>query len=301
MDGDPYDELIGYVTIDQFIFVEDAIPKFWSEKNPIDTDIWIRLRPFAFNLDNDTLRAWIRVVSWKGDTGYREITDQVELDNFDAGGGLLGIELLYDPPEDLPYGALVFMKIEVYDEAYIPNFVYVEYWFYITPDYKAPYLTNLSPSREEENVPVDTQVYFEIWDVGSGVDLNTLEILSNSRLIRSENLEIDSSDVKKIKVTYTPPADLYFSKEYKITVKVADLSPQENLMNDSYSFYTADSSGLFITDPSPAPCKRGMQRFEDVSVVVLANGNGIDKSTIRMQVYNKDVQPKIIPIVYRIG
>jgi hypothetical protein len=301
LDGAPYDELIGYVTVDQFIFVEDAIPKFWSEKNPIDTDIWIRLRPFAFNLDNDTLRAWIRVVSWEGDTGYKEITDVVELANFDAGGGLLGIEMLYDPPKDLPYGALILMRIEVYDEAYIPNFIMVEYWFYITPDYKSPYLTNLSPSREEENVPVDSKVYFEIWDVGSGVDLNSLEILINSRLIRSDHLDIDATDIQKVKVTYTPPTPFYFSKDYKITVKCEDVSPQENKMNDAYTFYTADSTGIYITDPMPSPCKRGMNRFEDVSAVLLADGDGIDKNSIRMQVYNKDVQPTVVPIVYRIG
>jgi hypothetical protein len=28
------------------------VPKFWSEKNPTDTNIWIRLRPFAFSLNN---------------------------------------------------------------------------------------------------------------------------------------------------------------------------------------------------------------------------------------------------------
>ena len=72
-------------------------------------------------------------------------------------------------------------------------------------------------------------------------------------------------------------------------------------MNESYTFYTADSTGIYITDPTPRPCKRGMTRFEDVSVVMLADGNGIDRRTIRMQVYNKDIHPKITPIVYRIG
>ena len=193
------------------------------------------------------------------------------------------------------------MKIEVYDEAYIPNFIEVQYWFYITPDYKRPYLTNLSPSREEENVPVDTKVYFEIWDIGSGVDLDSIEILMNSRLVRGDDLDIDATDIQQVKITYTPPVPLYFSKDYKITVKCQDVSPQENRMNDAYTFYTTDSTGIYITDPVPSICKRGMTRFEDVSAVLLADGNGIDKRTIRMQVYNKDVNPTIVPIVYRVG
>lgn len=301
VDGVPQDELTTYVTVDQFVFVEDAIPKFWSEKNPISTDIWIRLRPFAFSLDNDTLRMWIRVVSQTGDTNYQEVTDDVELDNFDAGGGLLGIEVLYNPPEDLPYGALVFIRIEVYDEAAIPNFIFVEYWFYTTPDYKAPYLTNLSPSREEINVAVDTSIYFEIKDNGAGIDMDNLEFLLNSRIMNSNYVTIEVVSSKHIKVTYTPPENLFFSKDYKVTVKAVDSSPQENRMNDAYTFYTVDSTGVYVTDPNPSPCKRGMQRFEDVSAVVLADGNGIDRGTVRMQVFNKDVHPRITPIVYRIS
>lgn len=300
LDGEAYDELTGYVTIDQFVFVEDAIPAFWSEKNPVDTDIWIRLRPFAYSLDNSTLRMWIKVVSSTGDTGYYEVTDDVQLDNFDAGGGTLGIEVLYNPPQDLPYGSLIFVKIYVYDEAYIPNFVMVEYWFYITPDYKAPYLSNLSPSREEINVPVDTSIYFEINDVGTGVNVDSLELLLNSRMMDPNYLTIDVVSNRLIKVTYAPP-ELYFSKAYKVTVKANDSSPQENRMVDSYTFYTADSTGLYITDMTPSPCKRGMNRFEDVSAVVLADGNGIDLRTLRMQVFNKDVHPRIRPIVYRIS
>jgi hypothetical protein len=301
LDGEPLDELIGYTNIDQFIFVEDAIPKFWSEKNPVDTDVWIRLRPFAFSLDNSTLRMWLKVVSYLGNTGYYEITNDLVLDNFDAGGGLLGIEVLYDPLEDFPHASLVYVKIEVYDEAYIPNFITVNYWWYVTPDYKAPYLTNLSPSREEEFVSVDKKVYFEIKDKGTGIDLDSLEILLNSRLMVGDYLDIEVVNKKHIKVTYTPPQPLYFSKDYKVTVKCNDSSPQKNRMNDSYMFYTADSTGVFITDPSPIPCKRGLTRFEDVSAVVLADGNGIDRRTVRMQVYNKDVHPRVLPIIYRVG
>jgi hypothetical protein len=301
VDGAPQDELTTYVNIDQFVFVEDAIPKFWSEKNPIETNIWIRLRPFAFSLDNDTLRMWIKVVSQTGDTGYQEVTSDVVLDNFDAGGGLLGIEVLYNPPEDLPYGALVFIRIEVYDIAAIPNFVFVEYWFYITPDYKAPYLTNLSPSREEVNVAVDRPIYFEIKDNGAGIDMDNLEFLLNSRIMAPANVNIEVVTSGHIKVTYTPDEPLFFSKDYKVTVKAVDTSPQENRLNDAYTFYTLDSNGVYVTDPNPSPCKRGMKRFEDVSAVVLADGNGVDGSTIRMQVFNKDVHPRITPIVYRIS
>lgn len=301
VDGIAYDELFTRVKLNQFVFVEDAIPKFWSEKNPIDTNIWIRLRPFAFSLNNDTLRMWVRERSYEGDTGYYEVTSSITMVNFDAGGGMLGIEAFYNPPQDFLYGSLIFVRIEVYDRAYIPNFIYTEYWFKITPDYKVPYLTNLSPDREEINVAVDSTIHFEIMDEGTGINIDSLECLLNSVMMDKDYLNIDVVSRYHIKVDYNPPENLFFSKDYKVSIKVQDTSPNENRMNDSYVFYTADSSGVLIMDPSPGICKGGMARFQDVSVKVLADGNGVDIDSIRMQVFNKDVHPRILPIIYRIA
>ncbi len=301
VDGIAYDELFTRVKLNQFVFVEDAIPKFWSEKNPIDTNIWIRLRPFAFSLNNSTLRMWVREDSYDGDTGYYEVTHSLTLTNFDAGGSMLGIEVLYNPPQDFLYGSLIFVRIEVYDRAYIPNFIYTEYWFKVTPDYKAPYLFNLSPDREDTEVAVDISIHFEIMDVGTGIDINSLECLLNSVRMDNNYLNIEVVSKYHIKVTYTPAEDLFFSKDYKVSVKVQDTSPNANRMNDSYTFYTADSTGVLIIDPNPGVCKGGMNRFQNVSVKVLADGNGVDVDSIRMQVFNKDVHPRILPIVYRIA
>lgn len=301
VDGQPYDELWTYINVNQFVFVEEAIPQFFSSKNPIGTDIWIRLRPFAFSLDNNSFRMWIREVSYAGDTGYVEVTEEVQIVNFDAGGGLLGIEALYNPPQDFHYTAIVFVRIEVYDEAYIPNFVYVDYWFNIIPDYTAPYLTNLYPGREQQNVSVDTKISFEIHDIGTGLDLSSLECLLNSRLMDPNYLTIEEVSTHHIKVEYQPPQHLYFDKDYKVTVKIQDTAPNKNKTIDSWRFYTAESSGLIFTDFDPDNCKRGMRRFNDVRVTVLAGGEGLDKDSIRMQVYNKDVKHSLVPIVYRIS
>jgi len=301
VDGQPYDELWTYSNIDQFIFVEDAVPKFWSAKNPIETNIWIRLRPFAFSLDNDSLRMWVREDSYAGDTGYVEVTDLVDLVNFDAGGGSLGIELDYDPPQDFKYGSTVYVRIEVYDTAYIPNFIYVEYWFKVIPDYKAPFILNMNPDHGDIDVPVDKPIYFEIEDYGTGIDRDTLEILINSRRMEADYVTVEEVSRYHFNITYAPPEGLYFSKNYKITAKVHDTSPRENAMNSSYEFRTADSTGVLITDPTPGPCKGGMARFEEVSALVLGDGNGVDKGTIRMQVYDRDINPNIVPIIYRIS
>lgn len=316
VDGDPYRYLFTNVSLDQFIFVEDADPAFFSYKNPIETDIWIRLRPFAYNLDGATLKFYIREVWTEGvntyDTGYYDVAGDGTITYFDAGGGLQGIEFLYDPPVDFHYNSIVYVHIEVYDEADDPNYIYTDYWFTLIPDYNAPYLENLSPDREEDQVNTNTNLYFEIKDDGAGVDISTLEVYLNSRIIYHNsyaethpelnlNTTITEINIHHYTVSIDIPYDLYYDKEYTVRVFVSDISPDVNTLNDSYRFYTRASNAPIFVGFDPALCKRGLPRFTDVSFIVLANGNGVDRETIRLQVHDRDVtnQTTSLPIIYR--
>jgi len=297
--------LLTNARLNQFVFVEDAIPKFWSEKNPIETYIWIRLRPFAFNLNNNTFRFWVREL-WSEagaifDTGYYEVTSQGTISNFSAGGGLLGIEFRYQPSQPFHYGSLIFVHLEVYDVAADPNFIYLDYWFKCIPDYKSPYLVNLSPGREEQFVLVDTDIYFEIKDDGAGINIDTLEVFINSKSLQPT--EIIKFNNNHYAVRCELPQKLFYDKSYFVNVVVADMSPQKNYLRDSYRFYTRESDAPYFTDFDPKLCLRGMSRFYDVSFVVLAEHLGVDKDSIRLQVAQQDVTDKtsITPIIYRIS
>jgi hypothetical protein len=305
VDNDPYDELFTNIKLDQFIFVSDAIPAFWSYKNNKDTYIWIRLRPFAFDLDGSSLRFYVREL-WTEkdihyDSMYYEVTSLGEVTYFDAGGGLLGVEFMYQPPQNFHHNALVYIHIEIYDTAPDRNFISVDYWFRIIPDYKVPYLVNMSPDREEDQVAIDKEIYFEIKDDGAGVDIDQLEVFLNSRMAIP-------TDITKVsdyhyKITCDLPYDLQFNKEYTVGVRVPDVSDQRNKLRDSYRFFTAKSSSPWFTDFDPKLCKRGMPRFTDVSFAVLAAGHGVDEDTIRVQVHDQDVtdESSILPIIYRIS
>ncbi len=305
VDGNPVDELITNVSLDQFIFVEDAIPKFWSEKNPRETYIWIRLRPFAFNLDGTTLRFYVREVWTENDiyhdTNYYEVTSLGSITYFDAGSGLLGIEFMYQPAQIFHHNAIVYVHLEIYDTAADPNYIYVDYWFKVIPDFNSPYLINMDPDREEDYVPIDKNIYFEIKDDGAGIDITTLEVFLNSRIIVPSDI-VKVSDYH-YKITCDVSYDLQFSKSYVIGVKVSDVSNNRNFLRDSYRFFTAESSEPWFTGFDPKLCKRGMPRFTDVSFVVLGNGHGVDEDTIRLQVADRDVTDKsnILPIIYRVS
>lgn len=301
VDGVAYDELFTDTSINQFVFVDDAVPAFFSEKNPIDTDIWIRLRPYASDLDASTLKFYVREVSYEGDTGYVDMGSYLTVTTFPAGGGNDGLEITCDPPNDFHYNAVVYVRIEVYDTASTPNFIWLDYWFGITPDYRFPYLVNLDPSREEDNVAVDTDIYFEIKDVGVGVDISTLEMTVNSRIVIPTS--IVKVDDKHYKVTYDPASNFQFGKSILVNVKVADASENANLLNDSYRFYTAVSDEVWYDDFYPGICKRGIPRYSSIRLVVLGGGSGVDQDSIRVQVLEKEATDRfnIVPIVYRIS
>jgi hypothetical protein len=294
--GIAYDYLWTQVSLNQFVFVEDAIPKFWSEKNPIDTNIWIRLRPYASDLDGASLKFYVKEVSYVGDTGYIDRAAQCTVTTFDAGGGIDGLDILYNPTQDFHHDAIVYVYIEVYDA--LGNYIYLDYWFKIIPDYRFPYLDNLNPSVEQTDVPVDSNVYFEIKDYGVGVNINSLEMYVNGKLVTPTTNKIN---IRHYEVTYNPTVDFYYNKEITISVRVEDLSEFKNTLIDSYRFYTIVSSDILFTGFDPRVCKRGFPRFQDVEFLVLGDGSGVDKNTIRVQIRNQDVNDKIkiLPVIYR--
>jgi hypothetical protein len=322
VDGSHTTNLTTNVNLDQFIFVEDAIPVFWSEKNPRETDIWIRMRPFAFSLNGDTLKFYVREVWTVGDTyydtGYYDVVERygwppnnerVDITYFDAGGGVLGIEFTYDNPDIYHHNALVYVHIEIYDTAAEPNYIYTDYWFRIIPDYKSPYILNESPDRQEDQVPLDTSLYFEVKDDGEGVDIDTLEVYLNSRIVYHAGMSynpdtiIEKVSIKHYKVTIDLPFDLQYGKEYSVGVRVSDISDSKNMLRDSYRFYTRESTAPWFTGFDPELCKRGMPRFRDVSFVVLGAGDGVDEQTIRIQVHDQDktADSNIVPVIYRLS
>jgi hypothetical protein len=287
-------------SLNQFIFVSAAVPAFWSEKNPIDTDIWIRLFPYADSLNQATVKFYVREVWYDGDTGYVDMAPYLSIITIDAGGGKVGLEITCDPPIDFHYTSVVYVRIEVYDSAPVPNFIWVDYWFEVTPDYRAPYLSNLSPAREQDDVAVDTEIYFEVMDDEVGVDIDSLELYVNSR-------SVTPTTVVKVtdwhyKITYIPPNFFFFDKTVLVNVKVFDSSNEKNFLNDSYRFYTSESAKPYYIIEEPKQCKRGVSRYSNIRMLVLSDGNNIDQDSIKIQVMESDMTDrfKIIPIVYRI-
>ncbi len=290
------------VTLNQFVFIANAIPVFWSEKNSINTDIWIKLNPFAADLDTTTFVFKIREVSYAGDTGWVDITSQGTISTFDAGGGLLGMEFLRPMPSEGHYfhhNAIVYVKLEVYDKAPVPNKLTIEYWFRVIQDYMKPYIVNESPSREEYDVSIDTNISFDILDTGAGVDINTLELFIDQR---HKTTFTYTPITDGYHIVYDPPNDFIYGSTVFVAVRVDDKAGADNTVYDGWRFHCVDSVPPWFDREhyEPGICKTGVSRYNrDIALQVYGVGDGVSKESIEVHVDGIRRDMLITSVVYR--
>ena len=164
--------------INQFIFVIEAVPPWYSVKNPIVQTIFLWIAPYQADLNQSTFHILVRNTWTRGgrnyDTGWSDVTSECTIQ---ATGSPLNLRINYDPaPDTWEYDSRVWVRFYVYDTAPTPNLMDVTYWFDIIPDYRGPEITNHYPERYASSVDVDTNIRFDVTDYGVGVDPDALEV-----------------------------------------------------------------------------------------------------------------------------
>lgn len=287
-------------TINQYVFIEEARPKFWSEKNYIEVDYWIRLRPFSYSLDPSTLKITITEDSHLGVLDSFNIESLGVISMFDAGGGLEGIDFNYIFPDKFHHNSTIHVFIEIYDQAPIPNILNVSYWFKTIHDYKKPFIINHNPKIEGHNIPISTEVNFEIFDIGEGIDIGTLMVYINNREVETMYEKITNNNYY---VSCILDNDFYYNQEVYVLVEVFDKSDNKNFMREGWTFYCSGSTGPWFDayNVAPGKCEKGISLdYDKISIQVYGIDNtGIDYDSIKFEVGGKTRDIKITPIVYR--
>ena len=287
------------IDVYQFVFVQEAIPVFWSHKNSVDTRIWLRLRPFAASLNPTTFKISIREKSYAGDTGWRDITSEGVVTTFDAGGSMDGLEFLWFPSEHFHNNGIVFVLFDVFDTAFRPNRVVVDYWFVLIPDYKSPYIDNLIPDREDYDAAVGTNISFDLIDENTGIDMESFEMTVNYTRVYPDVTKVND---REYHIVYNPPVDFDYEKTVLVYVKVNDLGENDNWLLDSWRFFCIESNQPWFNSDNyePGLCARGMdKKHGDISMQVYGAGDGIDKGSILVYIGGPRRGVLISPIVYR--
>jgi len=290
------------VAIDQYVFIADAIPPFWSEKIPVNTYIWVRMRPFAYSLDPDSLIFEVKEVNLTKniDTGFIDVSSLGTKTLYDAGSGMYGVDFLYQPGNFYTNESTIYVNISILDFAPTPNYIKFNYWFKIIDDYKGPVVYNVHPPKESKEVPLGTLIYFSIIDKGIGLDIKDVEVFVNDTSASYTYIELAEFNYK---ITIDNTVKFSYGTTITVNVVASDSSKFKNTVFDFWTLTFEKSTGPYIDmeNARPSRCSRGVGVLVDELTfqIYAIDYTYIDFESIKVLVDSKNFEDKMdfFPIV----
>lgn len=280
----------GEVAINQYIFALLASPVPFSYKNPVDTNVSIRLSNYTYPLDSTTLELYL--------DGEKKETSSTPFY-----GGLGGFDFIWYNDENFEYNTQVNVEWRIYDTASTPNLLVFKYWFRTIPDLIGPRISSFSPEDDEVGVSVDTCVSFRLRDYESGVNLNSIELYVNNQLVDINGPYVSVSILSTLdgyEIIYCPPKNFLYGDEIPVSLYVEDSADEPNYLFYTYSFTTEESAAPRVVGANPHACRKYKPITVDVEVDIVDGGAGLDDASILFSVDDEAVNnPRKLPIIYR--
>ncbi len=279
----------GAVDIEQFDFIELIFPECGSVKNPTDTNIRWRIRDFGSALDPETIVFEVDSI---------EVQDTSDFSVTSIAGGL---ELNYDPPSDFDFSVLVSVFLSIQDTADPPNTFELFCTWQTVPDVRGPLFFDIGPACGSTDVDVLEPITFTVFDVGNGVDANSIS-LSVEGIIVCSGITLDAfttSSGSGYIVTYEhPDAPFRFDSEVTIALKASDLTDPPNSTLFICSFAIEESEGPQFRGFDPLQCETFVDNATGLTFEVYGAADGVDISTLEVRIDNKlrkvFVRPRIL-------
>ena len=150
-----------------------------------------------------------------------------------------GYTVTLDLPNDFDYGEIVTIQIDAADfyqpANVMPTFIYN---FQCEYDNDSPYIGSYDPEPGQQNVLINTNINFHIYDADHGVDINTLlvEIESVQYSVANGNL-IPEGVVNDYLIMIDPLDNFSYEDTIHVSINAADLAIPANQMSTvNYSF-----------------------------------------------------------------
>jgi len=267
--------------VTQYDFLIFALPLPYSIKNPVNTNILVRIIGFGSTpLNSSTLIFKVNGIN---------VTSQVVITSFGA-----GLELFYNPILNFSYASTVTVEISIDDTALIPRTVSTYYTFGIVPDLKKPIILEFyPPDQSVDNLPL-TEVYAIIQDLETSVDLNSIQMFIEGKLIAPT---IEDLGNQKFKVSYQTDSTYFYKSQIGASILVSDDSGNKTL--GVWNFNIKDSSGVLFTNVDPESCDKLVPLDTNFCVEAFGLEDGINLDSLEFNVDGKDVTYVINPKVYR--
>jgi len=277
--------------VEQFQFLLTAIPIPFSSKNPVDSDVFLRIaNPVSFPLASGTAS-----LSLNG-----EVQQGLVVEPFFLGNG--GLNVTWSNVEHFEYGSQVDVHWVFEDTDVPPNKIVIEYWFRTVEDRVGPRITSISPTASSEGVLISASILFDLTDAEAGVDISSLKLYVNGVLIETTNPNLTILEISEgFRIGYDPPTDFLYGDFIPVVILVSDLSAHTNTTFFTWSFTTELSPTPLLLEQYPPPCATGVQRIGNISFEVIDGGGGLLRESITMSIDSSERGSVIlVPIVRRL-
>lgn len=280
-------------TIEEFPFLLIATPEPHSIKNPVDTDVFIRLSNFTNPIASGTITLYLDDV----------VRPNLLVQEFF--GGLGGFNVTWDNNSVFDYDARVDVRWEFSDTDVPANKLVIRYPFYTVKDLAGPRVSSLVPNDDSVGIPVSQTIQFDVEDFESGVNITSLKLYVNNLLVvdgLTGDLEtIPFENGKGYTVRYTTYTPWLHGDLIPVAIFIQDSSKNKNETLFTYSFTTEESISPRLINLKPAPCTVQVPVDSHVSLDVIDGGDGLDKNYIifTLDELEHGGSVLLIPIVHR--
>ncbi len=281
----------GEVTIEEFPFILLAVPAPFSIKNPVDTDVFIRLANFANPIASGTINLFL------------DGTNIPALEVVEFFGGLGGFDVTWNNVSLFDYDDTVQVRWEFFDTDSPANKVVIVYPFDTISDLLRPRIQSIFPIDTAVGIPITGPIQFNLLDFENDVDITTLKLYVNNVLIvdgvngtiTSTRLSTDNG----YKIVFTPTENLLYGDLIPVAIFVKDTSISKNELFHTFSFTTLESIAPRIINLDPNACKTQVKLSTDVKLSVIDGGHGLQEDSIIISVKETEREVQLIPIVHR--
>jgi len=279
------------IDIQQFDFISLIFPPCGSIRNPVDTNILIRLTDFGFTFDLDTLVFKVDGIEVQNSPGFSTTT----LVN--------GVQLDYNPPVNFDYSAEVNIFIQIQDTASTPNtFVFRCAWFTVS-DTIDPVIQNFNLC-DQTDVEPDAPVEFDLIDFQTGINSDSIKINVEGITVCSGITITDVPTTSGLGVHVRwdhPDAPFRYDSNVSVAIEAQDNAVEPNTLLFLCRFRVRQSVAPEFINFDPAPCDTFVDNTTGLKFEVYGVEDGIDISTLEVRVDSQNRKVFARPRIRRIS
>jgi len=152
-----------------------------------------------------------------------------------------------------------------------------------------PFISDENPAPDQQDVAVDTQVSFSLYDYEDGIALNSIEVNIGGTNYNFASAEFVQSEIENgYNIAIIPSESFGYDQIVDVTVQCNDLSGWQ-MPIENYRFFTRED-----TDPpytalwDPEPDELGVDIDTDVNFHIYDAGQGVDISSVLVNVAGVD-------------